>query len=123
MAYQKIIIQGNLTKDVAYKDTGETAIASFTVAVSGYKEGEVEFFYCKAFKKTAEIANRFLAKGSPVLLECTRKTSKYTRDGVEKTSVEYIVQQLVLLGSKKEDNSDLQPNPAVQDDQEADIPF
>lgn len=102
----KIIIVGNLGRDpeVRYSQAG-MAICNFSVAVTErVKDGDAwkdatEWFRVVTFGKTAETAGQYLQKGRQVYVEGRLKTSKYMKDGVEKTSVEVMCNQLTFLGS------------------------
>ncbi len=102
----KVIIVGNLGRDpeVRYSQAG-MAICNFSVAVTErVKDGDAwkeatEWFRVVAFGKTAETAGQYLQKGRQVYVEGRLKTSKYKdKEGVEKTSVEVLCNQLTFLG-------------------------
>ncbi|MDP2341125.1 MAG: single-stranded DNA-binding protein [Deltaproteobacteria bacterium] len=103
----KVIIVGNLGRDpeVRYSQAG-MAICNFSVAVTErVKDGDAwkeatEWFRVVTFGKTAENAGQYLQKGRQVYVEGRLKTSKYKdKEGVEKTSVELICNNLTFLGS------------------------
>ncbi len=102
----KVIIVGNLGRDpeVRYSQAG-MAICNFSVAVTErVKDGDAwkdatEWFRVVTFGKTAENAGQYLQKGRQVYVEGRLRTSKYKdKEGVEKTSVELIANQLTFLG-------------------------
>lgn len=109
MSYQKIIIVGNLGKDpeVKYLDGSGTCVAAFSVATSetyknkaGEKVTNTEWFRCVAWNKTGEIVEKYLTKGSKVLLELKKKERSYESKGEEKHITEFMVLHLTMLGSK-----------------------
>ena len=85
----KIILIGRLTRDVEMRygtNNNNTAIARYTLAVNRpYKQNggqEADFLPCIAFGKTAEFAEKYLAKGMRVAIEGRIQTGSYTnRDG------------------------------------------
>ncbi len=102
----KVIIVGNLGRDpeVRYSQAG-MAICNFSVAVTErVKDGDAwkdatEWFRVVCFGKTAENAGQYLQKGRQVYVEGRLRTSKYKdKEGIEKTSVELICNQLTFLG-------------------------
>ncbi len=102
----KVILIGNLGRDpeVRYAQSG-MAICKLSVAVTErVKDGDAwkdatEWFRVTVFGKTAENAGQYLQKGRQVYVEGRLKTEKYKdKDGVEKTSVEVIANQLNFLG-------------------------
>ena len=70
----KVILMGRLTRDpeMRYGQSG-TGIASFSLAVDRRfkREGQAEadFFNCTAFGKQGEFVEKYLKKGTKVLLE------------------------------------------------------
>jgi single-strand DNA-binding protein len=76
--FNKVILIGNLTRDVELRYTGNgSAVAKFGLAVnrtwkdrnSGDKREEVCYVDINIFGRSAEIANQHLAKGRRVLIE------------------------------------------------------
>ena len=77
--YNKVILIGNLTRDVElrYTPASGTAVAKFGLATNrtykdsstGENKQEVMFIDITVFGKNAEIANQYLAKGKRVLIE------------------------------------------------------
>ena len=109
--YNKIILAGNLTRDIEIKYTqsgsaiGNTAIATsrkFKSATGEQKE-EVLFIDLTFFGRTAEIANQYLRKGSKVLVDGRLKLDQWTaQDGSKRSKHSVTVENLQMLGSKDE---------------------
>jgi len=109
--YNKIILAGNLTRDIEIKYTqsgsaiGNTAIATsrkFKSATGEQKE-EVLFVDLTFFGRTAEIANQYLRKGSKVLVDGRLKLDQWTaQDGSKRSRHSVTVENLQMLGSKDE---------------------
>ncbi len=102
----KSILLGNLTRDPEIKYTnGGTAICKMGLAVNRkFKKGDgtmvddVLFINVTAWKKTGEVAAQYLKKGSQVLFEGRLQSSSWEKDGVKRTSIELVVEQMVFLG-------------------------
>ena len=129
MSFQTVVIMGNLGRDPETRFTANgDAICNFSVAVSEkYKEKEsVTWFRCVAFGKVAEIAQKYLAKGSQCLVQGRLNEERYTdKAGVEKTSWTLRCDNLRLVGSKQHPekfNADA-PSGHSFDNFESDIPF
>jgi len=122
----KIFLSGNLTRDVELKYSAQdTAYARVGIAVNRpfSKNKEVDFFNLVAFGKTAEIMNKYLAKGSRIIIDGRLQTSKYKdKDGTERTSTEIIIDNFEFANSKQKaaDNSDF---PNSKDVNDLDTPF
>ncbi|SFV51447.1 Single-stranded DNA-binding protein [hydrothermal vent metagenome] len=112
--YNKIILAGNLTRDVEVRYTqsgsaiGNTAIATsrkFKSATGEQKE-EVLFVDLTFFGRTAEIANQYLRKGSKVLVDGRLKLDQWTaQDGSKRSKHSVTVENLQMLGSKDDAQS------------------
>ena len=109
--YNKIILAGNLTRDIEIRYTqsgsaiGNTGIATsrkFKSATGEQKE-EVLFVDLTFFGRTAEIANQYLRKGSKVLVDGRLKLDQWTaQDGSKRSKHSITVENLQMLGSKDE---------------------
>jgi single-strand DNA-binding protein len=109
--YNKVILAGNLTRDVEVRYTqsgsaiGSTAIATsrkFKSATGEQKE-EVLFIDLTFFGRTAEIANQYLRKGSKVLVDGRLKLDQWTaQDGSKRSKHSVTVENLQMLGSRDE---------------------
>ncbi len=107
----KVILIGRLTKDVEmrYSANNDTTIARYTLAVNRpfKREGEPEadFLPCVAFNKTAEFAEKYLAKGIRVAIEGRIQTRSYTNGEGKKVYVTEIVVERQEFLEKKAYNS------------------
>ncbi len=107
--YNKVILAGNLTRDIEIRYTqsgsaiGSTAIATsrkFKSATGEQKE-EVLFIDLTFFGRTAEIANQYLRKGSKVLVDGRLKLDQWTaQDGSKRSKHTVTVENLQMLGSR-----------------------
>lgn len=137
----KTILMGRLTRDPEVRYTngnnGQTAIASFSLAVDRRfkREGEpdADFFNCTAFGKTAEIIEKYVVKGSKILIAGRIQNNNYTnKDGQKIYSVQVLVDELHFAESKGASgtsNEQQQQKPdadgfmQVPDDLPDDLPF
>lgn len=109
MALNKVILQGNLYKDVQLSQTnnGGTYLRN-TVAVSRnyVREGEErqsDFVSILAYGKTAEFISKYFAKGSKVLIEGEIRTGSYDKeDGTKVYTTDVIVSNIYFIESKKQ---------------------
>ena len=114
----KVILMGNLTRDVEIRDYSNTTVARAGIAVNRpYKNKEVDFFNLVAFNKTAEFLSKYFAKGSKILVEGYLRTSSYTdKDGNKKTSTEIIIEQIEFADSKKKPQDSTNAPPPFPDE-------
>ena len=102
----KIMLIGNLGKDPELNVTNEgTPVTKFSLAVNrklATGEKETEWFNIVAWRSLAELCERYLHKGSKVYVEGRLAQRKYTdREGVQRTSVEVIANDVQFLDSKQ----------------------
>lgn len=109
--YNKIILAGNLTRDIEIKYTqGGSAIGNTAIATSrkfksatGEQKEEILFVDITFFGRTAEIANQYLRKGSKVLVDGRLKLDQWTaQDGSKRSRHSVTVESLQMLGGKDE---------------------
>ena len=109
--YNKIILAGNLTRDIEIRYTqsgaaiGNTAIATTRKfkGADGSKKEEVLFVDITFFGRSAEIANQYLHKGSKVLVDGRLKLDQWTaQDGSKKSKHSVVVENMTMLGSKED---------------------
>lgn len=119
----KVLLIGFLGKDpeVRYMPNGEAA-ANFSIATtetwkdkSGVKQEKTEWHRIVMYKKLAEIAGEYLAKGSQVYLEGRIETNKWQdKDGNERHSTDIVCDVMKMLGG----GSGAAKEPAKQHDQQ-----
>ena len=126
MSVNKGILVGNVGKDpeVRHLDSG-VAVASFPFATSeSYtKNGErvttTEWHNIVLWRGLAEVAEKYVKKGSKLFLEGKIATRQYEKDGQTKYFTEIVVNNMVMLDSKNaaspaenKDNSNQEPKAA-----------
>ncbi len=104
----KVILMGRLTRDpeVRYSQgASQTAVARFSVAVDRRfkRDGEpdADFFNCTSFGRQAEFVERYLHKGTKVVLSGRVQNDNYTnKEGQMVYSVRIIVEDIEFAESK-----------------------
>ena len=103
----KVIMMGRLTRDPEVRYGGATngAIAKFSLAVDRRfkREGqpEADFFNCTAFGKTGEFVEKYLRKGTKVVIDGEIQNNNYEKDGVKHYSDQIIINTIEFAESKK----------------------
>lgn len=134
-AINKFIGIGNLGRDpdVRVLPSGDQ-VCNISIGISetykdkntGEKKESTEWIRVAFFGKLAEIAQKYLKKGSQVYIEGKLKTRKFTdANGIEKYSTEIVADTMQMLGGKQGDSSVSHQAPAQQSAQLTDdeIPF
>ena len=122
--YNKVILVGNLTRDVElkYTPTG-TAIAKFGLAtnriykdsVTGENKQETMFIDITVFGRSAEIANQYLRKGSKVLVEGRLRLDSWEDpSGGKRSKHSVVVENMQMMGSRNTQEASYNPTQPTQ---------
>ena len=102
----KVILMGRLTRDpeVSSSTTG-TTFARYSIAVDRRfkRDGEpdADFFNCTSFGKQAEFVERYLKKGTKVVVTGRIQNDNYTnKEGQKVYSVRIMVEEIEFAESK-----------------------
>lgn len=104
----KVIMMGRLTRDpeIRYSQgANATAVASFSIAVDRRfkRDGEpdADFFNCTAFGKQAEFVEKYLKKGTKIVVVGRIQNDNYTnKDGQKVNSTRIMVDEIEFAESK-----------------------
>ena len=122
MSLNKVMLIGNVGREpeIRYLDgnNGGTKVATFTLATSekyrdrsGELRENTEWHNIVAWRNSADVAEKFVHKGTQLYIEGRLRTRSYTsQDGSKKYTTEITVDNLQLLG-KREGGID-EPYPA-----------
>ncbi len=107
----KIMLIGNLGRDPEMRFTPSgTPVTDFSLAVNrrrrsseGEMTDETEWFRIVCWNRLAEITDQYLSKGTQIYVEGRLQTRRYTgNDGTERTSVDVIANELIILTPRGE---------------------
>jgi len=111
----KVQLIGNLGKDpeVRYSQSG-TETTRFSLACGRVSRGadgnqveETDWFNCTAFGNQGKVIVDYLKKGSRVYIEGRLQIRQYDdKDGVRRTSADVIVNDVQLIDSRRDNNSE-----------------
>ncbi len=116
--FNKIILLGNLTRDIELKYTQQgSAIANTAIATTrkftsnGEKKEEVCFVDIAFFGRSAEVANQYLRKGSKILVEGRLKLDQWNdQQGQKRSKHSVIVETMKMLDSKSANDMNVSTN-------------
>lgn len=107
----KVILMGRLTRDpeVSSSTSGST-FARYSIAVDRKfkKEGEpdADFFNCTSFGKQAEFVERYLKKGTKIVVSGRLQNNNYTnKDGQKVYDVRIMCEEVEFAESKNSSES------------------
>jgi single-strand DNA-binding protein len=103
----KVIMMGRLTRDpeVRYGGASNSAIARYSIAVDRRfkRDGQptADFFNCTSFGKQAEFVEKYLRKGTKVVIEGELQNDNYTnKEGQMVYGMRIIVNSIEFAESK-----------------------
>lgn len=140
MGLNKVMLLGNLGKDPEIKRLESGVVkASFSLATSetyknkaGEKITTTQWHNLVVWRGLAEIAEKYLIKGSQILAEGKITYREYEdKEGVKKRFTEIIVDNFTMVGNKKHHDDEEAPperrgapeQPDLKDMPEDDLPF
>ncbi len=137
MSINRVIISGNTTRDLDLRaTTNGSLVGTFSVAVNdrrknsqtGEWEGVPNFVDCILFGARAEKLQQYMTKGTKVAIEGKLRYSSWEKDGVRRSRLEVVVDEIELMGRKSSQSAPNSPQatPQPQADPEManeDIPF
>lgn len=127
----RVMIAGNVGRDPDTKHTSSgMVVTNLSIATDEYsKDGgeKVEWHRVVLFGKQAEVAEKYLKKGSKVFIEGRLKTDSWEKDGVKHFRTNIIGDRMKFLGAKPANGAapsqTEEAAPSKQAEFEDDIPF
>ena len=137
MSINHVTLSGNLTRDPELRSTQSGMnILNFGMAVNdrrrngatGEWEDYANFVECVLFGSRAEFLSRTLHKGSKVAVVGKLRYSSWERDGVKRSKLEVVVEDLDFMSPKQDGQPARQapqraPQQAAPQDDFDDLPF
>lgn len=119
-SFNKVIIMGNVTRDVQLKYTpSNTAVCEIGLAInrswfdkqSNSRKDEVTFVDVTLWGRTAEVAGEYLAKGRSCLIEGRLETQSWNdkESGQKRTKLAVVGETLQLLGDGRRGGAESSP--------------
>ena len=98
----KTILMGRLTRDAELFGQ-KTKVARFTLAVDrNYGEDETDFFNCVSFGNQADFVEKYLKKGTKVLITGRLQNNSYEdKQGNKVTATQIITEDVEFCENKK----------------------
>jgi len=102
----KVILIGNLGADPEIRHLQDgVSVANFNLATSEYfkdkntgeRREQTEWHRVVAWRRLAELTEKYLKKGSKVYIEGKLRTRKWEKDGVDRYTTEIMADEMTLL--------------------------
>ncbi len=116
--FNKVILMGNLTRDVEVRTTQSgQSVASFSLAVTrswrdqnGQQQDQTSFINCVAWGKPGEIIAQYVQKGAPLLVSGRLDQRSYEdKEGNKRQAVEVVVEDFNFVSSGRGGDSQSAP--------------
>ncbi len=127
--FNKVILMGNLTRDVEMRTTpsGQN-VANFSLAVSrswkdqsGQTQEQTSFINCVAWGKAGEIIAQYTSKGTPLLVSGRLDQRSYEdKDGNKRQAIEVNVEDFNFIGGGRGDGDAPQSSSASSSKKKSD---
>lgn len=122
MSVNTVTLMGRTGSDPVVREAGQTKVAQFSLATGGKfttKDGremdDTAWHSIVAWRGLAEISEKYIHKGSQVLVIGHLAYRKYTdNNGVEKYITEIVADKIELCGSRSEGQQSQQSQPVQQ---------
>lgn len=131
--FQKVVIVGNLGRDVEVRNAGSSEVVNNSLAVTervklnGEWTDQTEWVNIVAWGGMAKTLSSYCRKGSRIMVEGKLQTRKWEKDGQQKQTTEVFVTTLLLLDSKPDRARETPPaeygGGQLDFDPNSDIPF
>lgn len=107
----QFVFMGRTTREPEIRSTNDgKAIAKFTLAVDRrFKKDTADFFDCTAFGGTAELIEKYVKKGTKLIVTGSVQNNNYTnKEGKKIYGFAFVVEYVEFAESKKEEKQETQ---------------
>jgi single-strand DNA-binding protein len=129
--YNKVVLIGNVVKDVETKEVGSSSVSRIRLAVDDpFREKNTVYIDCEAWGDQASFAQKWLKKGSGIIVDGRLCMDSWEKDGKKESKIFVKAQEIRFsnVGPKSE-KSDQEPakqnkvtkSKSVEEDSE--VPF
>jgi single-strand DNA-binding protein len=135
MAYNKVVLMGNLTRDPETRSTNSgQSVTNFSVAVNetwtgkdGSKQERTAFIECDAWAGRGETIAKYLHKGDPILVEGSLRQDNWEdkETGKKRSALRVSVSGFSFVGNRGGGSGNAggdAPAPAAKDEPVIDVP-
>ena len=132
-SFNRVILVGNLTRDPELRYVPKRIpVSDIGLAVNDRVKRDDEWVEDTTFVdvtlwgRTAEVANEYLTKGSPVLIEGRLRYETWEKNGEKRSKLKVVCDRMQMLGTRKNGNGAAKkeaPSESAALAAEGDIPF
>jgi|688.fasta_scaffold345172_2 single-strand DNA-binding protein len=103
--YNKVVLIGNVVKDVETKQLKDSSVAKIRMAIDDpFREKNTVYIDCEAWGDQASFAEKWLKKGSGIIVDGRLCMDSWEKDGKKETKIFVKAQEIRFsnVGSKNE---------------------
>jgi single-strand DNA-binding protein len=103
--YNKVLLIGNVVKDVETKQVKDSSVARLRLAIDDpFREKNTVYIDCEAWGDQASFASKWLKKGSGIIVDGRLCMDTWEKDGKKETKIFVKAQEIRFsnVGSKSE---------------------
>ena len=126
----KVFLMGRLGNNPEVKTANGQQLAKFSLATTetykdklGEKKEQTEWHNITVWGKLAEVAGKYLTKGSQVLVEGKICNKNYEKDGEKKYYTEILASSFQMIGGKAEPSKPSNEQSATSNQDGLNLPF
>jgi single-strand DNA-binding protein len=129
--YNKVILIGNVVKDIETKELSSSSVSKIRLAVDDpFREKNTVYIDCEAWGDQASFAQKWLKKGSGIIVDGRLCMDSWEKDGKKESKIFVKAQEIRFSNvGQKPEKSDQEPskqnktakNKTVEEDSE--VPF
>ena len=101
--YNKVVLIGNVVKDIETKELKETSVSRIRLAVDDpFREKNTVYIDCEAWGDQASFAQKWLKKGSGIIVDGRLRMDSWEKDGKKESKLYVKAQEIRFsnVGSK-----------------------
>src|SRR5262245_41126750 len=106
-SFNRVILVGNLTRyhELSYIASGTDVyeiglVVNYLLQRGDQWFDETTFVDVTMWRRTAEVDNEYLSKGSPVLIEGRLKLDSWEKDGQKRSKLRVVCEKMQMLGGR-----------------------
>ena len=110
--YNKVVLIGNVVKDIETKELGSSSVSKIRLAVDDpFREKNTVYIDCEAWGDQASFAQKWLKKGSGIIVDGRLCMDSWEKDGKKESKIFVKAQEIRFsnVGPKSE-KSDQEPS-------------
>jgi single-strand DNA-binding protein len=129
--YNKVVLIGNVVKDIETKEVGSSSVSRIRLAVDDpFREKNTVYIDCEAWGDQASFAEKWLKKGSGIIVDGRLCMDSLEKDGKKESKIFVKAQEIrfsnVGQKSEKSDQESTKQSKAIKNkavEEDSEVPF